>query len=242
MNFSENVRAAFRRGDSDAVVQVSQAEIIRARAVGDAAGAVEALYALARVALRADDLSEARRLANDALEIATRAGVRVLEERPRHVLAAVARMSGDFVLARELYEANIALNTDLGQLEIANSELHNLAFTELHLGNADRARVLFDSVREQVFRGGYPDFVPYVCLAAARMASLDENHERTALLLGLTNSAFRKIGQVPDPDDAKELEVVRDIAVEALGEERFQIAHARGITLDPRETLTSTTF
>ncbi|WP_422733162.1 hypothetical protein ACN26Y_18980 [Micromonospora sp. WMMD558] len=57
MNFSENVRSAFRRGDTDAVVRMSEAEIERARAAGDPAGEAKARYSLARVAIRAGDLA-----------------------------------------------------------------------------------------------------------------------------------------------------------------------------------------
>ena len=53
MDFSENVRSAFRRGESDAVVRMSEAEIERAQAAGDPAGEVEARYSLARVAFAA---------------------------------------------------------------------------------------------------------------------------------------------------------------------------------------------
>jgi hypothetical protein len=38
MGFSDRVRSAFRRGETDAVVRMSEAEITRAPAAGDAAG------------------------------------------------------------------------------------------------------------------------------------------------------------------------------------------------------------
>ncbi|GAA2216036.1 hypothetical protein GCM10009850_115050 [Nonomuraea monospora] len=84
---------------------------------------------MARVALRQDDLPGAERLAREALAVAPHSGDRRLEERPRHVLAAVARMSGDYRQAREQYLASIELNVALGQTEFVHSEYHNLAFT-----------------------------------------------------------------------------------------------------------------
>ena len=81
--FSEQVRAAFRRGESDAVVRMSEAEIERARLAGDPAGEVEALYSLSRVAVRRGDLPGGERLASAALGVAVDAGDRELEERPR---------------------------------------------------------------------------------------------------------------------------------------------------------------
>lgn len=237
MSFPDEVRATFRLGDSAGVVRLATAERERARAAGDTANEVEALYALARVALRGDDLPRAEELARAALELAVRAGDRRLEERPRHVLAAVSRLSGDHAEARTRYLASIELNEALGQPELVNSEYHNLAFIELHLGNLDRARELFAAGRERVFRLGYRSFVPYLGVAAAAMASADGDHELAARMLGFTGSAYAAIGQVPDPDDAAELSRVRAAAVADLGEDAFASASAAGAVLDPVEAV-----
>ncbi|MEU4408407.1 hypothetical protein AB0F88_28135 [Streptosporangium sp. NPDC023963] len=234
MNFSESVRSAFRRGESDAVVRMSEAEIERARAAGDPAGEVEARYSLARVAIRGGDLPGGEARAREALAVALRSGDRGLEERPRHVLAAVARMSGDLLRARDLYRESIALNEALGRPETVNSEYHNLAFCELGLGNLDVAGKLFAEGRERVFRNGWADFVPYVCVAGAAYASAEGDHARAARLAGVADGAFASLGQVPDPDDAADLAKVRAAAVEALGPDAFDEEHARGRLLDPR--------
>ncbi|MFF3442223.1 hypothetical protein [Streptosporangium sp. NPDC002721] len=238
MNFSENVRSAFRRGESDAVVRMSEAEIERARAAGDPAGEVEARYSLARVAIRGGDLPGGETRAREALAVALRSGDRSLEERPRHVLAAVARMSGDLLRARDLYLESIALNEALDRPMMVNSEYHNLAFCELGLGNLDVARKLFDEGRERVFRNGWDDFVPYVCLAGAALASAEGDHARAARLAGVADAAFASLGQVPDPDDAADLAKVRAAAVEALGRAAFDEEYARGRLLDPRAAFT----
>jgi proline iminopeptidase len=233
-SFADDVRAAFRRGDSAGALRMAGAEIERARAAGEVGGEVEGLYAMARVALRDDDLPRAERLAGEALEVAVRSGDRRLEERPRHVLAGVTRLKGDYVRARELYLASIALNEELGQPEIVNSEYHNLAFTELHLGNLDRARELFADGRERVFREGYRSFVPYLGVAAAALASAESDHLLAARMVGFTDSAYAAIGQVPDPDDAQELANARAAAETVLGE-RFAPAYAAGAALEDTE-------
>jgi hypothetical protein len=239
MGFSADVRGAFRRGDNDAVVRMSTAEIDRARAAGEPAGEVEALYSVARVAIRRGDLGEGERLANVALDVAVRAGDRALEERPRHVLAAVARMSGDLERARELYRRSMALNDELGRPETVNSELHNLAFTELALGNVERARELFATSRQRVFRQGWDDFVPYVCVASAALASTEGDHRRAALMSGVADAAFAALGQVPDPDDDAELLAVRAAAEQALGVAAFATEFERGRTIEPRAAFES---
>ena len=233
MSFSEMVRSAFRRGESDAVVRMSEAEIERAQAAGDPAGEVEARYSLARVAIRGGDLRGGEARAREALEVALRSADRSLEERPRHVLAAVARMSGDLLRARDLYRESIALNEALDRPEVVNSECHNLAFCELGLGNLDTARKLFAEGRERVFGNGWADFVPYVCLADAALASAEGDHARAARMVGVTDVAFASLGQVPDPDDAADLAAVRAAAVEALGPATFAAEYARGQHLDP---------
>ncbi|MFF5288597.1 tetratricopeptide repeat protein [Paractinoplanes globisporus] len=214
---------------------MSQEELVRARATGDRAGEVDALYSLARVSIRGGDLASGESLAGEALEAAVRSGDRALEERPRHVLAAVARLSGDLSRARDLYRASIALNESLGNDETVNSEYHNLAFCELRLGNVAHARDLFAAGREEVFRRGWEGFVPYVCVAGAALAATEGDLHRAARLTGVTDAAFEALGQVPDPDDAAELTVARTAAREALGEATFAAEYAYGHTLTPRE-------
>jgi ATP/maltotriose-dependent transcriptional regulator MalT len=238
--FSAEVRAAFRRGENEAVVRMSEAEIRRARAAGDPAGEVEAVYSLARVAIRRGDLAEGDRLARTALAVAVRAGDRALEERPRHVLAAVARMAGDLERARELYRSSIALNEELGHAETVNSEMHNLAFCELGLGNLGEASRLFATSRERVFREGWDSFVPYVCVAGAALASAEGDLRRAALMVGVTDAAFAALGQVPDPDDAADLAAVGAAAAKALGAEAFDAERARGRALEPRAAFAPT--
>ncbi|WP_203716748.1 tetratricopeptide repeat protein [Asanoa siamensis] len=235
MSFSNDVRSAFRRGETDAVVRMSEAEIARARAAGDPAGEVEAVYSLARVAIRRGDLAGSADLARQALAVAVASGDRRLEERPRHVLAGVTRMSGDLLGAEVLYRESMALNEELGQPAAVNSELHNLAFCELGLGRLDSARAMFTTSREAVFANGWDDFVPYVCVAGAALASAEGDQARAALLLAVTDAAFAALGQVPDPDDSAELAAVRAAAVSALGEADFASAYAKGQALSPRD-------
>ncbi|KAB1947682.1 tetratricopeptide repeat protein [Micromonospora sp. ALFpr18c] len=237
MSFSDDVRSAFRRGETDAVVRMSETEIERARKAGDPAGEVEARYSLARVALRGGDLSGGEARAREALGVALRSGDRSLEERPRHVLAAVARMSGDLGRARVLYQESIALNEVLDQPRMVATEMHNLALCELGLGNLDVARKLLAESRERIFRNDWTDFVPYVCLAGAVLASTEGDHARAARLSGVAEAAFAALGQVPDPDDAADLAAVRTVGVKALGVNAFALERARGKHLDPRTVL-----
>ena len=107
-------------------------------------------------------------------------------------------MSGDYVRARELYLASIELNEALGQPNMVNTEYHNLAFTELHLGNLERARELFREDQERVFREGYRSFVPYLGVAAAALAAADGDHTWAAQMIGFADHAYAEIEDLHD--------------------------------------------
>ncbi|MCP2265605.1 tetratricopeptide repeat protein [Promicromonospora thailandica] len=233
MSFSETARAAFRRGDDDAVARLAHDEAERARAAGDRPALVEALYMSSRLAIRGGDLDGAARIASDALAVAVETGDRSLEERPRHVLAGVTRMAGDLARARVLYQDSIDLNTELGNDDTVTSELHNLAFTELGLGESDAARGRFATSRARIVAAGYRDFVPYAFVGAAAMAVADGDHPRAARLAGLARRAFADLGQVPDPDDAAELAAVDAAVLAALGAEAVDAGRRQGAGLDP---------
>ena len=222
------LRAAFRRGDSDSVRQTASEQLVAARRIGDRLGEIEALYALSRVALRDNKLPAAVDAAQEALDVARKAGDRALEERPLHVLAAVARLSGDHARAKALYEASISLNRELGNVTHVHTEHHNLALTELHLGNIDRARALITENEERVRRGGLDDFVPYLGLASAALALADEDPRRAARMIGFTERAFAGLNQVPDPDDARELAALRDRVADVLDADAVQTEFSVG--------------
>jgi len=239
MSFSETARAAFRRGDDDAVARLARDEAERARAADDLPALVEVLYMQSRLAIRGGDLTEAARIASDALAVAVRTGDRALEERPRHVLAGVARMAGDLPRARVLYRESIDLNTLLGNDDTVTSELHNLAFTELSLGETAAARERFTTSRTRIVAARYRDFVPYAYVGAAATAVADGDLARAARLLGLAERAFGDLGQVPDPDDAEELAAVETAVRAALGTQRAEEERRAGAALEPWATLVS---
>lgn len=233
MTFSETARAAFRRGDDDLVARLARDEAERARAAGDDPALVEALYLTSRLAVRAGDLDEAARVASDALAVAVGTGDRALEERPRHVLAGVTRMAGDLGRARVLYQESIDLNTELGDDRTVTSEVHNLAFTELGLGETAAARDRFAASRARIVAGAYRDLVPYAYVGAAAVAVADGDHARAARLAGLARRAFAELGQVPDPDDAAELAAVDAAVLGELGAEAVDAGRQEGAGLDP---------
>ncbi|MFD5065198.1 hypothetical protein [Streptomyces sp. NPDC058394] len=125
--------------------------------------------------------------------------------------------SGDHTRARDLYEAGIELDRALGLDEHVHFEYHDLAFVEMNLGNVEHARQLIAEGRERVFRAGYRDFLPYLGLAGAALTSADGDMTLSARPIGFTDQAFVSLGQVPDADDARELNAIRARVSAALG-------------------------
>jgi hypothetical protein len=238
MSFIEEMRAAFTRGETDAVERMSRAELSRARESGDPAGEINALYGLAAVAMRAHDAARTRQLGEEALAVALRAGDRRLEEAPRHMLAGAARMAGDIAAARVLYEESIALNKSLGNENRAVREQHNLGWMELHANNVDRARELFAAVRLYVVQKEYREFVSYAALGAAAIAVRDGAYLQAARLLAVVATALGANAQL-DPDDAIEHASLRDRLVTELGRDTFDTEYSAGSRLLPLEALSA---
>ncbi|MFE1521237.1 hypothetical protein ACFW9I_31075 [[Kitasatospora] papulosa] len=206
MTDGQRFRATFRRGDTDAMRRMADAEVKRSRAVGVAAGEVEGVYGLARVALRGKGLEQATGLAQRAPTVAQRAGERRLEERPRHVLAAVARLSSDHTRARDLYEVGIEPDGALGLDERVHSECQNSALVEMNLGTVERARRLIAESRDRVFQGGCRDFLRYLERLTAppgtrwcALASADGHMTLAARLIGFTDQALPPSAGFPTP-------------------------------------------
>ncbi|MEV6169328.1 hypothetical protein AB0L99_13995 [Streptomyces sp. NPDC051954] len=239
MSFIEEMRAAFTRGETDVVEQMSRAELSRARESKDPAGEIDALYGLAAVAMRAHDAATTRQLGEEALAVALRSGDRSLEEAPRHMLAGAARMAGDVAAARALYEESIALNESLGNKARAVREQHNLGWMELQANNADRARELFAAVRLYVLQNEYREFVPYALLSAAAIAVSDGSYRQATRLLAVVSTALGENDQILDPDDAIEDASLRERLVAELGRETFDSEYGSGSGLLPLEALSA---
>jgi hypothetical protein len=237
MDYHEEVRAAFRRGETDVVMRLSTVELDRALTVGDQPAEVEALCMLARAAVRGEDLDEARRLATAARVVARGVGDTRLEMGPLHILAGCARMSGDLEAARTLYGESIALDESLDETRMALVDRHNLAYVELHTGHADTARELFAATHREALRHGLDDLVPFMTLGAAALAAADGDGARAARLLGAADSAFGALDRIPDPDDALERETLRERLITTLGRAPFDVAYEEGTGLDARRAL-----
>jgi hypothetical protein len=213
----EDSLKAFRSGDTGLAEELalellgeSRGEDDEGEDGGHRAGRVDALCMLARVALRRGEFWSVRTLAEDAWAVSLGAVERreevMLKRMPIHLMAVAARMRCEYAEARLLYLESIALNREVGEDRMVAAEHRNLAYVELHDGHMDRARELFASAVELARASNHSTLEPYLLQDAAVLAFEDGDRERAAELVASTQAAFSSAGQIPDPDDAAELE------------------------------------
>jgi len=190
---------------------------------GHRAGRVDALCMLARVALRRGDFFKVSSLADDAWGVSLGAVGRreeaMLKRMPIHLMAVAARMRGEYADARLLYLESINLNRELGEDRMLAAEHRNLAYVELHDGHLARARELFVSAAALARASNSSTLEPLLLLDAAVLAFEDGDRAGAAKLVADARAALYSTGQIPDPDDAAELEALQSRLLE-LGASR----------------------
>lgn len=205
----EDTLAAFRRGDDDEAARLAQEDLASARAHDDPRGEVDALCMLARVALRQGRLDVVEERATAAQHVADATGDHALGRMPLHLRAVAARMDGRHDEARLLYLESIDLNDALGEAGMAAAEHRNLAYSEMHAGDTDRALELFAEARRRVVGKDVRSLVPYLTFDEATLAALGSDHVTAAAKLREAEEQFDAQGVVPDPDDAFEIAELR---------------------------------
>jgi ATP/maltotriose-dependent transcriptional regulator MalT len=200
--------AAFRSGATGRTEELALQLLTQARDDSELAGQVDALCMLARVALRRGDLAHAVELASEARALARSAGEPRMERMPIHMQAAATRMRGAYSEARILYRESIELNVQLGEKRMVAVEHRNLAYVELHDGRPDRARDLFSTASEEARALNLSELEPFLLLDAAVIAFESGDTIRAAQLATSMREALAASGQIPDPDDAAEKELL----------------------------------
>lgn len=209
MNLYERALAAFRSGATDEAASLAEELIETSRASGDLPGEIDGLCMLGRVALRRGEVRRAAELAGAARDLARENKQPRVERMPLHLQAVAARMQGDFGSARQFYRESIHLNRQLGEERMVAAEHRNLAYVELHDGNAGEARELFSTSANLARASGYDALEPCLLIDSAVLALETGDATRAGQLLKEIDARFAAAGQIPDPDDAAEKEWVR---------------------------------
>jgi tetratricopeptide (TPR) repeat protein len=199
---------AFRAGAQRESRERNEAALETARAVADREAEALALVGLSRVAFRDGDYARVRSLATRAREL-----VRDLEPgadaAPLHLLAAGTRLAGDYDEAVRLYTESLELNRRLGDSRGVGMELHNIGHVELHRGNVDAAERSFaECAKVRNHEDPYEAAMTHLNRAALAWARGDR--EAGLDSLERTESRLREAGIVLDPDDAYEVDWLRE--------------------------------
>jgi tetratricopeptide (TPR) repeat protein len=210
-----------------------------ASSAGDAALEVECLTGLARVAAREERWDEVREHGLAGLRAAEHTPPGPHRRGPVHVLAAAARMTGDYAEARARYAESIAIAESLGLVAAVPSEQHNLGYVELHSGDLDAAERLFRQAVDGARRTGAEWLLPLAVLDFGVLAVAKGRLERGMVLVVAAKAAVDRTGTAFDPDDDAEYRA----AVRALAErvDGGQLANwtrrGRGLSLADAVTL-----
>jgi hypothetical protein len=199
---------AFREGAQEESQARNEAALAAARAAGDREAESLALVGLSRVALRNGDYDRVRSLAREARELVRDAGPEA-DVAPLHLLAAGTRLAGDYDHAAELYAESLELNRRLGAGRMVAMELHNMGHVELHRGDLAAAERCFAEC-DELRNVDDPYEAAMTHLNQAAVACVRGERERAAELLHRTEATLAAAGIVLDPDDAFEVEWLRE--------------------------------
>jgi tetratricopeptide (TPR) repeat protein len=208
----EATLAAFRRGDNAEAERLARADLDQATTSGDTAGRVDALCMLARTALRESRLAEVEQTAEAAYDAAGED--RWLQTMPIHLRAVAARLAGRHDEARALYLKSIHLNDAHGETVMAGAEHRNLAYVEISAGNPAEAQRLFQESRRRLQDADSAALAPYLTFDEASSAALDGDLDTARVRLASAEAQFAALGVVPDPDDAVEIDRLRQLVSE----------------------------
>lgn len=215
---------AFKSGDANRSRELNTESLDLAREAGDPGATIRALAGLMRLALRDGDFEEVERLAGQCDELADAEDDASLRRMPLHMRAEAARMNGDLIRARGLYDASIRLNRDLGNEAMVAMELANKAWLEIASGRLEDAETL---LRTSLESGAKDDHygIAFGLLGLARV-ELERGSARGADILGAAEAELERAELVWDPAEQPEyeatLELARMIAGTQLDERRAE--------------------
>lgn len=200
--------SAFRAGDRARSLALNEEALTLARELSDPELEALAMVGLSRVALRDGDYARVRKLASDALDLVSeKSGDAQLM--PLHLLAAGTRLDGDYDEALELYTESLELSRRLRDDRMVAVELHNLGHVYMHLGRVDEADKAFaDRLRVGPQADAYNEAM--TDLNSATIAAARGDFQRASRLLDDATATLRGAGVVLDPDDAFEVEWLKE--------------------------------
>ena len=225
----------FWLGDDTAARAAYEESRIIAHRIGASNEEALALAGLARHALRAGALDEARSLCEQALRIKDDTDYSRGRSSALHVLSVAAQMRGDLEDARDKMYQRMELERRAGSLRLVAAESSNLSAVERQLGNLIRARELamqaleIEEHQEDVWS------MPYTFNQLAAIAVAAGEPQRAATLLAVAAGMVEEQRAEWPPDEAPVFAASRASARSALGDDAFDVCHKRGSEMSWRD-------
>jgi tetratricopeptide (TPR) repeat protein len=222
---------AFRQGDTAATRRYASEALALATEFSVPELQIDAGLALARVGLRDGNADSVRRYAGGAQQMALKIGDEARELSAIHHLAEGARIGGDYLLARTLYEESLTRNRARGNRLMEAVELANLSIVEKREGKLQQAETNLNQAIQisREINNSYLLAGSLVALAAVAVSA--RRARQAAGLLGRADSIYSATGLVIDPADKPEYDQALGTARSELGEEAFAAAYAEGADL-----------
>ncbi len=197
------------------------------------------LCRFAYLAMARGDLDRAEARLEQALAAAQEFGVGGAAAFAHAGLGPVAQRRGDLERAgRECQQALTLLQRHGARSPVGPLLLSWLGTVALQQGDLERAAALHGEVLEWSLRhGGSPSAVAGALVGSAAVIRAQGDPERAAVLLGAAAAARRSAGVPLPPGDRVDVDHTAAEALEALGEERFARALARGEALPLEEAV-----
>jgi tetratricopeptide (TPR) repeat protein len=222
---------AFRQGDTASTRRYASEALALASEFSAPELQIDSGLALARVGLREGNVEAVRGYASGAQQMALKIADEARELSAIHHLAEGARIGGDYVLARTLYEESLARNRARGNRLMEAVELANLSIVEKKEGklrqaeaNLNRAIQISREINNSYLLAG-----SLVALAAVAISA--RRARQAARLLGRADAIYSATGLVIDPADKPEYDQALAAARSQLGENAFAAAYAEGAGL-----------
>lgn len=228
---------AFWQGDDDRASALHGRALEIGRRTADRTVTALALTGLARIALRSDDIAEARRLCREALAESEEAADRLGRGSAVHVLGVAAQMTGDQLEAREWMTESIALARELGSYALIGMEANNLSMVERQLGNFERAEELSREALEIFARREDGWAIPFGLSGLAAIAVERRELERAASLVGAAEAMMEAQGSAWPPDERPHYERTVAALTDAMSPAAFERVRAVGRSLASREAV-----
>lgn len=223
---------AFRALDQAAAQRCFDELMVVADALGDDGARLKAYGGLARVALRRGDSATVRRWSLAALALARQRNHPEESASPLHMLAAAARIDGDFESAGRYYRENLELNRRLGVPRWIAVELVNLGAVDLLRGHTASAAMSLGQGLDLVESREDHYLLPYALAWVGRLRLARSDPRSAAELLGAASGQGARTGMAMDPDEEPEFQKSVAMCKDRLTEREFRSYWGRGTKTD----------